>query len=102
MSSAHLLSSSVWSFGLVEESTYMGLALDNNIIALTSLFLFYYTLNTTLFTVVLYFLLLVLVVLNVAPIRTPKLTGRWYSALTVYTLVMTAVYGWQLLYLQEG
>ncbi len=88
-------------FGLVEESTYMGLALDNNIIVLTSFFLFHYTLNTTLFTVVLYFLLMVLAVLNVAPIRTPKLAGRWYYALMVYTLIMTAVYGWQLLYIDQ-
>jgi phosphatidylserine synthase len=84
-------------FGLVGKSTYMGLALDNNIIALTFLFLFNYTLNTTLFTVMLYFLLMMLAGLNVAPIRTPKLTGRWYHVLTVYTLIMTAVYGWQLL-----
>jgi CDP-diacylglycerol--serine O-phosphatidyltransferase len=83
-------------FGLVGESTYMGLALDNNIIALTSLFLFNYTMNTTLFTVALYFLLMALAVMNVAPIRTPKLTGRWYYVLMVYTLVITAIYGWQL------
>lgn len=84
-------------FGLVGESTYMGLALDNNIIALTFLFLFNYMVNATLFTVALYFLLMLLAVLNVAPIRTPKFAGRWYYALTVYSLIMTVIYGWQLL-----
>jgi phosphatidylserine synthase len=88
-------------FGLVGESTYMGLALDNNIIILTCFFLFNYTINTTLFTVALYFLLMALAALNVAPIRTPKFTGRWYYALTVYSLIMTVIYGWQLLYIDK-
>ena len=86
-------------FGLVGESTYMGLALDNNIIILVCFFLFNYTINTTLFTVALYFLLMTLAALNVAPIRTPKFTGRWYYALTVYSLIMTVIYAWQLLYI---
>ncbi len=88
-------------FGLVGESTYMGLALDNNVIVLTCFFLFNYMINTTLFSVALYLLLMVLAVLNVAPIRTPKFTGRWYYALMVYTLIMTAIYGWQLLYIDK-
>ena len=88
-------------FGLVGESTYMGLALDNNIIILTCFFLFNDTINTTLFTVALYLLLMALAALNVAPIRTPKFTGRWYYALTVYSLIMTAIYGWQLLYIDK-
>jgi CDP-diacylglycerol--serine O-phosphatidyltransferase len=38
-----------------------------------------------------------LAALNVAPIKTPKLGGRWYYAIIVYTLVLTLVYGWKLL-----
>lgn len=88
-------------FGLVGKSTYMGLALDNNVIILTCFFLFSYTINTTLFTVALYFLLVALAALNVAPIRTPKFTGRWYYALMAYTLILTVIYGWQLLYIDK-
>jgi phosphatidylserine synthase len=84
-------------FGLVDESTYMGLALDNNIIILVFVFLFNGLVSHTAFSIVLYVLLMVLAVLNVAPIKTPKFAGRWYYALTLYTLVITAIYGRQLL-----
>ena len=83
-------------FGLVGKSTYMGLALDNNIIALTCVFLFNGMVDQTIFTVALYLLLMALAALNVAPIRTPKFDGRWYYALMLYTLVITVTYGWQL------
>ena len=48
------------------------------------------------FAIVLYVVLLALAGLNVAPIETPKLGGRWYYAVIVYALVLSAVYGWQL------
>ena len=79
----------------------MGLALDNNVIILAFFFLFSYTINTTIFTVALYFLIVALAALNVAPIRTPKFTGRWYYALMAYTLILTVIYGWQLLYIDK-
>ena len=88
-------------FGLVGKSTYMGLALDNNVIILAFFFLFIYTINTNIFTVALYFLIVALAALNVAPIRTPKFTGRWYYALMAYTLILTVIYGWQLLYIDK-
>jgi len=84
-------------FGLVEESTYRGLALDNNVIILTFFFLLDGLISTVSFSVLLYILLMVLAALNVAPINTPKLTGRWYTVITVYTLVLSMIYGWQLL-----
>ena len=89
-------------FGLVDKSTYMGLALDNNIIALTFVFLFNGMFDQTIFTVALYLLLMALAALNVAPIRTPKFDGRWYYALMLYTLVITGTYGWQLFHIQGG
>jgi CDP-diacylglycerol--serine O-phosphatidyltransferase len=89
-------------FGLVGESTYMGLALDNNVIILVFVFLFNGLVSQTAFTVILYALLVVLAILNVASIRTPKLTGRWYYVLSVYTLVLTMIYGWQWLYNPAG
>ncbi len=84
-------------FGLVNGSTYMGLALDNNIIILSFVFLFDGLLHQDIFKVILYTALLLLSVLNVAPIRTPKLSSRWFYALTGYVLVMTAIYGWRLM-----
>jgi CDP-diacylglycerol--serine O-phosphatidyltransferase len=84
-------------FGLVEESTYRGLALDNNVIILTFVFLFEGLVSTSVFSVVLYAMLMVLAALNVAAINTPKLGGRWYVVLTIYTLLLSMIYGWQLM-----
>ena len=83
--------------GLAGGSTYRGLALDNNVIILVFLFAFRPFFGATLFAAVLSVALLVLAVLNVAPIRTPKLGGKWYYAIIGYALVMTATFGWQLL-----
>ena len=84
-------------FGLVDKSTYWGLALDNNVIILAFLFLFESFVSPVVFGPVLYVLLMVLSALNVAPIKTPKFAGRWYYAITLYTLVLTLIYSWKLL-----
>jgi CDP-diacylglycerol--serine O-phosphatidyltransferase len=86
-------------FGLVDESTYMGLALDNNIIILVFAFLFNGLISYTAFSIFIYILLMLLATLNVAPIKTPKFAGRWYYALIVYTLALSVIYGWQLLHM---
>ena len=83
-------------FGLVDESTYMGLALDNNVIVLVFVFLFNGVMSRAGFAVALYILLIFLAALNVAPIKTPKFAGRWYYALIVYTLALSVIYGWRL------
>lgn len=88
-------------FGLVEESTYMGLALDNNVIILVFVFLLNGVISQTAFSVFLYTLLMLLTAFNVASIKTPKFAGRWYYALMLYTVVMTAIYGRQLLHIQS-
>lgn len=85
-------------FGLVDKSTYMGLALDNNVIILAFVFLFEGLVDRTVFAIFLYILLVGLAVLNVAPIKTPKFSGRWYYALIGYCLVLNAVFGWRLLH----
>jgi phosphatidylserine synthase len=86
-------------FGLVGKSTYMGLALDNNSILLPFVFLFVGMVPQPFAAIALYALLMALAALNVAPIRTPKLEGeRWYCALTLYTLIITVIYGRQLLH----
>jgi CDP-diacylglycerol--serine O-phosphatidyltransferase len=83
-------------FGLLDDSTYRGLALDNNVVILAFLFVFEPVIGRTVFAVVLYVVLVVLAALNVAPIETPKLGGRWYYAVILYALLLSAVYGWQL------
>ncbi len=84
-------------FGLVGESTYQGLALDNNSIILALLFVFDGLVSTSFFASLLYIVLLALAILNVAPIRTPKLSDAWYYGLIACTLFLTLIYGWQLL-----
>ncbi len=81
-------------FGLIDDKTYMGLALDNNIIILAFVFLFESFFNHTVFSIILYMLLMVFLVLNLAPVRTPKFAGKWFYVLMVYTLVLTVIYGW--------
>ena len=84
-------------FGLVDKSTYWGLALDNNVIILVVLFLFDGLVSPAIFGSVLYVMLMALSILNVAPLKTPKFSGRWYYVITIYTLVLTLVYSWKLL-----
>jgi len=83
-------------FGLVDDSTYRGLALDNNVIIFALLFVFEPVIGLTTFAIVLYAALMVLATLNVAPIETLKLGGRWYYAVVLYALVLSGVFGWQL------
>ena len=84
-------------FGLLDDSIYRGLALDNNVLVLALLFVFEPLVGRAIFAIVIYIALMVLAALNVAPIKTPKLGGRWYYAVTLYALVLSGVYGWQLL-----
>ncbi len=87
-------------FGLVEKSTYMGLALDNNVIILVLVFLLDGVFSQTVFAAFLYILLMLLTAFNVASIRTPKFAGRWYYVLMLYTVAITAIYGWKIMYIQ--
>ncbi len=82
-------------FGLVDKSTYMGFPLDNNVIILVFTFLFSGLFSRTTFSIVIYILLILLAVLNVAPIKTPKFAGRWYYALIAYTVTISVIFAWQ-------
>lgn len=82
-------------FGLVDKSTYMGFPLDNNVIILVFTFLFSGLFSRAAFSIVIYILLMLLAVLNVAPIKTPKFAGRWYYALIAYTVTISVILGWQ-------
>lgn len=82
-------------FGLVDKSTYMGFPLDNNAIILVFGFLFSGLISHTAFAIIIYMLLMLLAALNVAPIKTPKFTGRWYYVLTAYTVTVSVIFVWQ-------
>jgi len=82
-------------FGLADKSTYTGLAVDNNGIVLAFVFLFEGLFGRGAFTVILYATVMALAAANVAPVPTPKLACRWFYVLLVYTLVMTAFFGWR-------
>ncbi len=51
-------------FGLNDDKTYMGLALDNNVIILAFVFLFEGFIGHTVFSIILYVLLMVFLVFN--------------------------------------
>ena len=82
-------------FGLVDKSTYMGFPLDNNVIILVFTFLFSGLFSHTAFSILIYILLMLAAVLNVAPIKTPKFAGRWYYALIAYTVTISVIFVWQ-------
>jgi len=82
-------------FGLVDKSTYMGFPLDNNVIILVFTFLFSGLFSHSAFSILIYLLLMLAAVLNVAPIKTPKFAGRWYYALIVYTVTTSVIFVWQ-------
>jgi len=86
-------------FGLVGGTKYTGLALDNNNIILVAIFLLEGVFSGSVFTVILYASGLTLAALNVSQIKTPKFSGNPVSVyiLAIYTLGITAIYGWKLL-----
>ena len=82
-------------FGLVDKSTYMGFPLDNNVIILVFTFLFSGLFSHSAFSILIYLLLMLAAVLNVAPIKTPKFAGRWYYPLIAYTVTTSVIFVWQ-------
>jgi len=86
-------------FGLAGGTKYTGLALDNNSILLVFIVLFSVFFDKDTFAVILYVCSMVIIALNVSQIKTPKLSGnpRNVVILAIYTLSISAIYGWQLL-----
>ena len=86
-------------YGLAGKSSFQGLAIDNNGILLVLIFVINSFVSASSFTLLLYITILTLAALNVAPIKTPKLSsGGWYYAIVLYTLAITLFFGWQLLH----
>ena len=82
-------------FGLVDDSTYMGLALDNNVLVLAFIFLFNSYFTQPVFTIIIYALLMVMAFFNVTPIKTPKFSSRWFNTLLIYAMGLTSIYIFQ-------
>jgi CDP-diacylglycerol--serine O-phosphatidyltransferase len=81
-------------FGLVDSSTYIGLALDNNVLILALVFLLESLLPSAAFSIVLYATLMILTGFNLSSIRTLKFGGRWFYILTAYVLLLTIIYSY--------
>ena len=79
-------------FGMVDGKTYKGLALDNNVIILAFFFLLEGFFSHTVFSIILYVLLMIMLVFNLAPVKTPKFTGKWFYVLIAYTVIMTVFF----------
>ena len=84
-------------FGLVDSSTYKGLALDNNVIILAFIFLFEGLFSPGIFSILLYAMFITMAGFNLSSLRTPKFSGAWFYVLMGYTLMLTVVYSFILL-----
>ena len=86
-------------FGLAGGDKYTGLALDNNSLILVLIFILEGLFSPGVFSLILYASCVGLAILNVSPIKTPKLSGnpRNVYLLATYIVLVTAVYGWKLL-----
>ena len=86
-------------YGLAGGTKYTGLALDNNSLILVAIFLLESFMSNGAFTIVLYISGVLLAILNVSEIKTPKLSGnpRNVWLLGAYTLGITVIYGLQLI-----
>lgn len=85
-------------YGLSGGAKYTGLALDNNSLILVFIFLFESLFSHGAFSVVLYGACVVLAILNVSSIKTPKLSGNPINVylLAFYTLAISGTYAWKL------
>ncbi len=79
-------------FGLNKDRSYRGLALDNNIIILSFLFLFERLIGHNFFSLLLYAVMMIVIIFNLSSLRTPKLSGRWFYVLIAYVLTLTGIY----------
>ena len=83
-------------YGLIDSKTYKVFPLDNNVLLLALVFLFEGFFTHSTFSIIIYTLLMLLSVLNLSSIPTPKFKGKWVYALVAYVLIMTSIFGWLL------
>ncbi|MFC1872908.1 CDP-alcohol phosphatidyltransferase family protein [Chloroflexota bacterium] len=79
-------------FGVDKDGTIAGLSLDITPLIVGLFFLLEGVLYHSVFTILLYAIIVALSILHVSPFRMHKMTGRWYYVITAYVLVMTIVY----------
>ncbi len=84
-------------FGLVDSSTYKGLALDNNVILFAFIFLFEQFFSPGIFSIILYAMFMIMAGFNLSSLRTPKFSGAWFYVLIGYTMALTFIYSFILL-----
>jgi len=81
-------------FGLDNGETYIGLNLDNNGLIFSFVFLFERFFSHTIFSIILYAFFMLILSLNLAPIRVPKISEKWFFLLVTYSIILTAIYSW--------
>ncbi|WP_075590036.1 CDP-alcohol phosphatidyltransferase family protein [Labilibacter marinus] len=81
-------------YGLIDTKTYKGFPLDNNVLILAFVFLFESLFEHSIFSILIYIVLMILSALNLSSIPTPKFGGKWVYALVAYVIVMTSIFGW--------
>lgn len=81
-------------YGLIDSKTYKGFPLDNNVLILALVFLFEGFFTHSAFSIIIYTLMMLLSVLNLSSIPTPKFGGKWIYALVAYVMIMTSIFGW--------
>lgn len=79
-------------FGMIDKDTYKGLALDNNIIILSFLFIFERYFPHQVFSIIIYAVMVLLLIFNLAPIRTRKFGTKWFYILVAYTVIMSVYF----------
>ena len=79
-------------FGLMDDGSYKGLSLDNNIFIFAFVFLFESLFRPFIFLIILSVLFAGLALLNLAPLPTPKYQGKWFYLIVVYIVILTLVY----------
>ncbi len=79
-------------FGLMDDGSYMGLSLDNNIFIFAFVFLFEALFSPVLFLIILSALFIGLSLLNLSPVPTPKYQGKWFYLVVAYIVILTLIY----------
>lgn len=79
-------------FGMIDQNTYKGLSLDNNVIILSFLFLFERLFPHQEFSVFICAVMVLLLVFNLAPVRTYKFGEKWFYVLIAYTVAMSVYF----------
>lgn len=81
-------------YGLIDSKTYKGLALDNNGLIISFVFLFESFFMHATFSIVFYVVLMLLSAFNLSSIKTPKFEMKWVYLLVIYVLILTSIFGW--------